>query len=542
MVVAHVGRGLRLIAPHVVARQRVGRGGAFVVVAVAEHEELAGGEAEVGRRVDHHLVVGAGGAAREDPVVEVDGAGAGVQELHPARVVLHADAADAGAAVHLVHDHVAIEDEVFIDPTIAVLVDAIVDLGSHGADAGRAVVAVGVVGHEGTAAAAAAGRVGIAVPIAVDVGVAATVVDRAIAVVVEAIAADLGRAGVHRGVALVAVGGAGVPIAIEIGIVLAVRTHGAGGAVLILRGARLVPPAPGGARHAHLGAALVGVTPGTLVVVEGAGVVGGVQRHAETHLTRPVAVHGVVVVGDLVDLGARGAGAVDVQRHGILAVPQVELVAVVGAFVRGGLGGIPPDVVAVKRVGHGAGFVGAGLAKHGVVARRDDRRGGWIEADAVAGGVATRQRPVREVDRTVARVVDLHPGGVVVDRGRAGERVLVQLGEDDIARRDEVLIHVVVAVVIDEVVALGGAGVDGDVAVVTIHAAVVAIAIAVGPCHDHPLRCGFIHAFVHGGIECSFLGTSREEEEHTGGKDGAAYEHGTLREGWRTHRWRRILY
>ena len=478
-----------------------------------------------------------------------------------------------------------------VDGPVAVVVHPVADFGGHRADAGVAVVAVlqtgsgvGITDHAAGLVAGhrRAGEITVAIAVGIGVpgaGVAGVVlVDGAVAVVVHAVA-GLGGVGTDRGVAVVAVLAGGPTVAVVVGIACGTVAVVVGGIGAVgLAGARIVGrvrvvavaavghgAAGGGAGGG--GAGVVSVAVAVAVGVPG----GGAGDRVVVVVHQAVAV----VVQLVADLGRVGVdvrvGVVTVRvvvhpaRTGLTVqdadVGVAEAIPV-GVGIPGGLEALVGHAVAVV-VDVVAGFVGTRVyGAVGVVAVsviRDPALPGvaavgavgWV-AVAITIGVGVPDLVQILVDGPVAVVV--HPiaalgsareglrvavvavggivcgalGGVAGQHGAVQVAVAVAIGVGVPGQRVAgVFVHQAVAVVVDPVAELFGAGVDAGVAVVAV--GVGAVAVTVHVAIEDGVRV------VGQAVGVWLVGVGAAAGDGQQGEDGER-AHGTLRVAHRVRR------
>ena len=382
------------------------RGGAQAIqVHTGDRNEVGLGDVH---GVARHRLLEAVGVV--DPTVAV-GVGRTEPVAHPVGVAADSRGeTDRPVARHEVGD----DDEAGVDHSVAVVVHQVAtDFLSLGVDLGIGVIAVLIVRH--VAQGRGGGRGGRG-EVTVAVGVGVEVPDRAsqvgaITVLVDAVATDLGGAGVDGGVGVVAV--------IVLVVAVAIGVDGRRGADFIGSVAILVD-----AVATDLG---------------GTGIHGGIGVVAVATTGR--AAVDAVAVAVRIDLGPGIAEAV---------AATVELVALAGAtvLVRDALGlaGVV-DRIGLGLVDQAVAVVVDAVADELGGGRRDTPR--VIVAVGVVDDVADRLRAGDDEIVWVAVAVEVHIG---VPGGRAGG----------------VLVDHAVAVVVDAVAELGGVGVDGVVPIVAV--------------------------------------------------------------------------
>ena len=369
----------------------------------------------------------------------------------------------------------AVGDVIVVDVTVAVVVDAVA--AGDGLVAGRAgqgLVVVAVAVERRVA-------VGVGVGRAVAVGIRGVVVERAVAVVVDAIHAHVVGDLVHLGVDEL-VGIVAVPAGGFVARGLLALDQGRGAVVAVAVAVHVVVPL-GGRRGVQV--AVVVVDQAVAVVVDAVALLGGRGVDGAVAVVAVVRVAGVaaghaavlgagggvalaVTVGVLVEgrgdplVGAAVAVVVDTVAHlggrgvdravGVVAVQEVDYVAGGLAALVGGARAVALAVaVGVRVVG------GRDPLVHGAVAV-------VVLRVAVLGGARVGAGVVVVAVGAVAHVPAGGAAGAVRAAGVAEAVAVAVLVEG----RLDPLVDVAVAVVVDLVAGLRGAGVHGAVAVVAV--------------------------------------------------------------------------
>ena len=308
-----------------------------------------------------------------------------------------------------------------------------------------------------------------------------------VAVIVGAVRTELLGAGVGRGGGVVAVG--------VVGDMACGRLAGVGGGIGVAEAVAVVVGVEGACVR---GVALVGLS--VAVVVDAIAQLGGAGVDGAVGVVA-VGVVGDIACGQRAGIG-RGRGVteavavvVGVEGARVCGVVLVGLSVAVVVDVVAQLGGAGVDcavgVVAVGTVGHPCPlWLGAGIGGGGGIAK------------AIAVGVAIPGARHPFVDETIAIVVgaiaqlwsagvDVCVGVVAVVAGGhiAAEGIAALGGGGVIAEAVDILVGIVgaghplvdetIAVVVDAITQLWGAGVDGEVAIVTVLIAEVAVAVLV---------------------------------------------------------------
>jgi len=308
-------------------------------------------------------------------------------------------------------------------------------------------------------------------------------IDRAVAVVVLAVDAEVGLVGVgvHVRVAVVAVVSVHVAVAVDVIEVAAI-------AVLVdavvgdldragvdARVRVVAVDVRGGSVGVGVGLAAVGVTATAIVVHAVATDLGGAGVHVRVAVVA-VGDRGVAVAVGVLgrDLAVLVDLAVAVVVEAVLDLGRAGVdgrVAVVAVHVRVGAVGVGVDQVGLAGVATGVTVVGAGVGLtvvQAVVA---------VAVDAVAGGVLG---PGVDVGVGVVAVAVL--GGVALQAaglhhvaGAVAVAVLVEVGLDD----RQAVVDLATAVVVDAVADLGHAGVHTGVGVVAVEEGAVPVQVGV---------------------------------------------------------------